>query len=145
MINESKNEAEIRNVTYEIQNKLFSVMTDNLQLADVIFSKNEQILALEKEKADFDQFKIQSAIYTLERFPSGAFTYAFIDPDNQKDEPRCICANCYQKRVISILQPTTDETYINGRNYANFICHNCKSIFPLHDRGTPDYSLAAVY
>ena len=66
----------------------------------------DRVAELEEKLARFETWDTESKRYELKQLISGVPTFAYaLKADAQPSEPfHCICANCYQRRLKSILQ-----------------------------------------
>ena len=72
----------------------------------------ERVNYLEKEVARFEEWEIQKQRYELKEIGRGAFVYALKEHPEPTEPPHFLCANCFQKGQIAILQT---ETRFPGR------------------------------
>lgn len=83
----------------------------------------QKIGQLEKEMARFETWDAEKERYELRDAGSGALAYALKEETRGAEPPHWICAQCYQDRKASILQP---EMRMPGR--ANvLVCNRCKT------------------
>lgn len=73
------------------------------------------LLDLEKEQRRIDRFQTEAVRYALTRTEQGSLVYELDQAKANGDPPHCICANCYEKQVKSILQPVAHNTLTCGQ------------------------------
>ncbi len=95
----------------ELLNNLIKIQTEQVAMQRVV-------AAIEQEKRQADQFQAEALRYAAKKTELGSIVYE-LQPAHANGEPiHCICAACYNKQVISILQPVAHNT---------FECGTCKS------------------
>ncbi|WGL97950.1 hypothetical protein QE177_12265 [Arsenophonus sp. aPb] len=75
VINDAKNDAELKAATFELQRKLHEIQMDNLRLIDLLTASKERITELEQEIQNDIDFKTSAEAYTMHTLESGTFTY----------------------------------------------------------------------
>ncbi len=130
IIGEAKSEAEIQKATYELNQKLTDIQLENLKLIELISSQQEEIILLREKNKDLTLFETQAEKYLPKILESGTFTYVSRDSVGEMDEPHYLCAHCYQKRVISALQPSTGKAF-QGSYFIHY-CPNCNNTFKMN-------------
>ena len=130
-INDAKTDLEIRNATFELQRKLQDIQLDNLKLIDLVYSYKTQVDQLTQRIDEKISFESQAEGYSPHTFESGTFTYINNAAINESDPPHYLCTNCYQHRIVSILQPCG----IESRHFQNY-CPHCNNKY-LMERTKP--------
>lgn len=131
LISEAKSESDIKAATFELQNKLLSLQADCFTLGDAISTRDEQIVKLKEKLAKYDDFKTQVDGYELEKLATGAYVYSKNVIIGGEEHTICLCSQCYNNRIFSILQPSS-QTFYHGaleQHFSQIECHQCKSIF----------------
>lgn len=112
------NDAAARNsAVIELQDKILSAQAAQMELV-------ERVTGLEKEMARFEAWEIEKQRYELK--PIGehsTLVFTLKEGVNPPEEPHHICANCFNDRKKSILQP---EQRNHGRSHL-LVCHGCKA------------------
>ncbi|HAU5795600.1 TPA: hypothetical protein J4786_001569 [Citrobacter amalonaticus] len=129
VINDAKNDAEIKAATFELQNKLLSLQIECFSLGDVIRMKDEQLSNLRKEIAFYEDFESKVEGYELTQLDSNVLVYAKDEIVGSNCVTLYLCPHCYSKNVKSMLQP------INGGKKNRFHkaqCLNCDRVFLTH-------------
>lgn len=131
VINDAKNDADIKAATFELNNKLLSLQSECFALGDSIRSREDEISFLKAKIAEFDEFKIQAEGFELEKLDSGAFVYSKKIQLGSDGDVIFACPQCYNQRVISILQPSSHTFYHAALeiHFSQIECNRCKSIF----------------
>ncbi|EME8469681.1 hypothetical protein ISO79_03210 [Morganella morganii subsp. morganii] len=124
VINEAKNETELRNATFELQRKLQDIQMDNLRLIDLVYESKARITELEKEINNKISFESKVEGYSPYTFESGTFTYINNSAIDGSDAPRYLCASCYEKSIVSILQPCKGTIA-----FLHSFCPHCKNTY----------------
>lgn len=130
-INDAKTESEIRNATFELQRKLQDIQMDNLKLIDLVYSYKTQIDELTQRIDEKVSFESKVEGYSPCTLESGTFAYINDSVVNEGGEPHYLCANCYQQKIISILQPCG----IESRHFQSY-CPHCNNKY-LMERTKP--------
>lgn len=104
-INNAKTDAEIRNATFELQRKLHDIQMDNLKLIDLVYSHKIKVDELTQKIDEKTAFESKVKGYCPHTLESGTFTYINNSNVNESNNVHYLCANCYQQRIVSILQP----------------------------------------
>ncbi|WP_273803588.1 hypothetical protein [Providencia rettgeri] len=130
-INDAKTESEIRNATFELQRKLQDIQMDNLKLIDLVYSYKTQVDELTQRIDEKIAFKGKVEGYSPHTLKSGTFTYINDSAVNESNDPHYLCANCYQKEIVSILQPCG----IESRHFQSY-CPHCNNKY-LMERTKP--------
>lgn len=103
-------------VAIELQEKILTAQTQQAVLI-------ERVGELEARVAEFETWDSDKQRYQLTEYGHGAFAYALKEDMNNGEPPHRICAGCYQKRQISILQPTAE---LQNRIRV-YVCNSCKA------------------
>ena len=134
VINDAKNDAEIKAATFELQNKLLTLQAECFSLGDAIRSRDEEAMHLKAKIAEFEDFHSQVEGYALDKLDSGTFVYSKKQIVGEAETMVYLCPNCFPRKVISILQ-TTGETAYDAHTEKYFFetkCHNCSSKFSMN-------------
>lgn len=108
---------------------LGKINPNNLRLIDLLTASKEQIAELEQEIQNDIDFKTSAEAYTMYTLESGTFTYINKKAIDGSERARYLCANCYEERIISILQPKG----IFGAYFQSF-CPFCKNEYIMNKR-----------
>lgn len=126
VINDAKNDAEIKAATFELNNKLLILQSECFALGDSIRSREEEVSLLKAKIAEFENFQTQVEGYVLDQLQSGAFVYSKKEVVNGAEVTVCLCPLCYSKKAKSILHPfpvSKSSPYYQSR------CLNCENKF----------------
>lgn len=103
---------ELNGVLLGLQGQLNSAHSEQSSLST-------RVRELESELAKLASWEEEKQRYFLHQFSTGTLAYK-IQPSARGDEPEhCICSNCYQKGIKSLLQARRDI------NYDWLGCHTC--------------------
>ena len=103
----------------KLQRELLSAYTDQTALVDRVRELNDKLLKHETWEAEKKR-------YGLKELPHGGFAYSLNDAEQTGEPAHYICANCFEDRVKSILQP----------KLKGFVCPRCKNATPGHNAAT---------
>lgn len=114
----------------ENHTKTMEVTQVAIQLQGLVFSLQDDLLTLQRSKADLEaeishlrKFEIEKNQYSPFQFPTGAFVYRSnegIANTNGEIVSHYLCANCFNAGRKSILQPSAVEGY-----FEMLSCHHC--------------------
>ncbi|HDS3819546.1 hypothetical protein AB7X32_19200 [Morganella morganii] len=124
IINEAKNDTELRNATFELQRKLQDIQMDNLKLIDLVYESKARVTELEQEINNKVSFERKVESYSPHTFESGTFSYINNSAIDGSEPPRYLCASCYEQSVVSILQPCKGTSV-----YLHSFCPHCKNTY----------------
>jgi hypothetical protein len=112
------NDAAVRNAAViDLQEKILAAQEAQAETA-------ERIRALEKEVANFKAWKTEKEKYELKNLGrASALAYMLKANARGAEPPHSVCANCYSRRQISIIQYTGQRT----AQRPGYICPACKS------------------
>lgn len=105
VVNDAKNEHEVRSATSEIQSKLLTLQSECFALGDLVRAHEAEVVTLKAKIAEFEDFKAQTEGYVLNQLESGALVYTKKQTVGDVEVAVHLCPNCHSKRVISMLQP----------------------------------------
>lgn len=130
VVNDAKNDHEVRSATSEIQSKLLTLQSECFALGDLVRAHEAEVVALKAKIAEFEDFKTQTEGYVLNQLESGSFVYTKNSVVGDTEVTVHLCPNCHSKRAISILQPTGDVSYQSesGHYFHQYRCHACESL-----------------
>ena len=105
----------------ELQEKLLTAQSTQSNLAERIRELEEKVVSLET-------WNTEKQRYQLNTLPTGSFAYA-LKPEAQGSEPpHYICAACYQRGKVSILQKkpgNISASYLSKPPM--YVCPECKA------------------
>ncbi|SFF35180.1 hypothetical protein SAMN05216563_1264 [Phytobacter palmae] len=130
VINDAKNDAEIKAATFELNCKLIDLQSECFALGDVIRSRDEEVIHLKAKIAEYENFQTQVEGYVLNQLGSGAFVYSKQELVQGTEVTMHLCPLCYSKKIKSILHPfpvSKSSVYFQSR------CLHCENKF-LMDR-----------
>lgn len=134
VVNDAKNDFEIRNATSEIQSKLITLQSECFALGEMVRSYETEVIALKAKIAEFEDFKTQTEGYVLNQLESGSFVYTKSQVVGDSEVEVHLCPNCHSKRVKSILQPTGETAYDahTSKYFYQNRCHCCGSLYAMN-------------
>jgi Zn finger protein HypA/HybF involved in hydrogenase expression len=134
VINEAKNDAEVKAATFELNNKLLTLQSECFTLGDAIRARDEKVKLLEAKIGEFEDFSSQTDGYVLDKLASGTFVYSKKQVIGGSETTVHLCQRCFTTRVISVLQPIADPFYNphNEKYYFQSKCYNCNSTYPMN-------------
>lgn len=141
VINDAKNDSELRNATLELQRKLQDIQMDNLKLIDLVYSYKAQVNELNQKVNEKVSFETKIEAYSPYTFESGTFTYINNSAIDGNDKPHYLCANCYEQSIVSILQPNATNPTYGG--YFVYYCPKCSCDYRMNH--TPPIEGFAIY
>jgi rubrerythrin len=108
----------------ELQSQISSALADALSAYEAQTAQLQRIRELEKEVADSETWKTQEQRYELKNLGYGALTYMLKPSARGSEPPHWVCAHCFQKRQIFILQFTVQgRTQKDARR--GWFCPSC--------------------
>jgi hypothetical protein len=106
---------------FELQRIILAAHQSALAAQEAQASLLKRINELEQQIADFETWESDKQHYQLEDVGNGSLAYVLKEEPGSADQIHKICANCYQHRQKSILQPLT-------RSMSKFLfCPSCKT------------------
>jgi hypothetical protein len=99
-----KTTAEVQGKVIELQGVILAAQSSALAAQSDQFTLLERIRELEREMAQLEAWDAEKKRYKLKDYGGGTFAYE-LKPEEARGEPmHRVCAACYQKRHIAILQ-----------------------------------------
>lgn len=131
VINDAKTDAEVKNATIELQNKLITLQGECFSLGDVIRQRDEEANILKAKIAEIESFDKQTAGFSLVKFGTGALVYSEVKVISEEEVSIHYCTQCFNQRVISILQPSSPTFYDGAkeRHFSQLQCQKCNAIY----------------
>ncbi|MFG6077741.1 hypothetical protein [Erwinia sp. OPT-41] len=133
VLKDAREQSVIDKATGELHEKITELQMLNAELASLYHAEKQVTMQLTEENAQIKMFALQSSQYEIHTMESGSTVYrlkAVPDPDMKT---HYLCANCYQKREISILQPTGKVIADSASNYCKqSLCPACGTTFLMH-------------
>ncbi|WP_121064673.1 hypothetical protein [Chachezhania antarctica] len=120
----------------EASNRLVSELLERLlALQSEQLSMQSAMLELREEQRRIERFQANANRYTLKRTEQGSLVRELKASDADGDPIHCVCAECYEKQVISFLQ-------LVGHN--TFECGECDGIVYMSDGRDSGIMIAPV-
>ncbi|WP_178081636.1 hypothetical protein [Plesiomonas shigelloides] len=143
VISDAKTDSEVRTAIAELQSRLLTLQAECLSLGDTIRSRDEEIMHLKATIASYEDFKHQTDGYFLNQLDSGSFVYSKEKIVGGTKTVVHLCASCFSKHVVSILQPIPSQ---NNHMFHRSRCLNCASTFFMNynDKYEPSPDLAEI-
>ncbi|WP_318041678.1 hypothetical protein [Citrobacter portucalensis] len=126
VVNDAKNDHEVRSATSEIQSKLLTLQSECFALGDLVRAHEAEVVALKAKIAEFEDFKTQTEGYVLNQLESGSLVYTKNLVVGDAEVTVHLCPNCHSKRVISILQPLPRASF---EIFNQSKCPSCKYVY----------------
>ncbi|WP_140419586.1 hypothetical protein [Enterobacter kobei] len=137
VINDAKNDAEIKAATFELQNKLLMLQSECFSLGDVLHSKNDQIALLHSQLDEFKNFSDQSNGYKLIKLECETIVYAMlVTYPSGGQQVFYACSNCFNKKQLTHLQPKTPST---SHCFGEVFCPSCQNQYLIDKKEYPDF------
>lgn len=130
VINDAKTDADIKAATSELLSRLTTLHIECASLCELVRLKEEETMRLSKKIKEFEDFETESVGYFLNQTEAGSFVYSKQLPVNDSQLTVNVCANCFHKRIISILQPAVEKPVIRG--FFIHYCPACNSEFKIN-------------
>lgn len=134
LIKEAKTESQVIAATSDLNLKLCSLQEYCFTLSDMVRLREENILELEEKIAHIEDFKRQADGYVFEQLESGTFVYARKQVMGDRETTVYLCAKCFSRHVISVLQPTGKYSYDDnsGIRYVQSQCLHCSATYMMN-------------
>jgi len=116
-----RDQHQISQATSELLERILSVQGDALSLQEQHFSLIHEKEKIEKKLSEFEDWKNTQSQYSLFRTLYGKVVYVPNESHKSSEPKHWLCANCFNERKKSILQPQND-----GNNFT-FFCPKCKT------------------
>lgn len=129
VINDAKTDAEVKAATIDLQNKLITLQAECFSLGDAIRLRDEEVVHLKAEIAEFENFKTQAEGYGLHKTEGGTLVYSKQVIVDDTELMVHACPHCFQQKKISMLQPGTEKS-VKGSYWVHF-CPSCNSEFKM--------------
>lgn len=129
VIKDSRDQAIISGAIGDLHGKITELQMLNAELSGLYQSEREVAVKLREEKAKIEMFSIQAAEYEIHKTAASSVVYRSNSATNNEIGHYYLCAHCYQNRIISILQPSTDKLVKAG--YFVHYCPACKNEFKM--------------
>jgi DNA-directed RNA polymerase subunit RPC12/RpoP len=100
-------------------------------------------MKLSDENAKIQMFVTQSAEYEIHETAAGSIVYRSKPSADGKISTYYLCANCYQQRIISILQPTGRQEWgsLAGAHVSVSQCPQCRADILMHKIPYDNYDM----
>lgn len=119
-------DGKVRELNQKLIDAQFNIFAVNEERTTLI----ERIGTLEKELLDLETWDARKQCYELKRLAGGSFAYAIKQSMSGAEPAHCLCTNCYQDRVESILQPEVNPASALLLSATNeLICPRCRTRF----------------
>lgn len=134
LIKEAKTESQVIAATSDLNLKLCSLQEYCFTLSDMVRLREERILELEEKIAHIEDFKRQADGYVFEQLESGTFVYVRKQVMGDRETTVYLCAKCFSRHVISVLQPTGKYSYDDnsGIRYVQSQCLHCSATYMMN-------------
>lgn len=120
VIKDSHDQAIISGAIGELHGKITELQMLNAELSGLYQSEREVTVNLREEKRKIEMFVVKAENYELHTSEGGSTVYrSKVAPDDVV-KPHYLCAHCYGKSEISILQPN-----VSKGAYAGYFIHYC--------------------
>lgn len=131
IINDAKTDAEVKAATIELQSKLITLQAECFSLGDVIRLRDEEAVRLKNVIAEYESFEKKTEDFFLDRFETDALVYSAKKVIGGEETLIHYCSQCFNQRVISILQPSSQTFYDAAReqHYTQLHCQKCDAVY----------------
>ncbi|MBS0384246.1 MAG: hypothetical protein JSS00_02725 [Proteobacteria bacterium] len=121
-LSSAKAYAESSGIVSDLMEKVTSLHGDYVAMA-------ESHAALKAELAELKDFAREKVRYVSNNEDSGVVTYRLKAPAEANEQTHRFCPNCFLKRQISYMQPTTRTVHDSRRAgwYRIHRCHSCNT------------------
>ncbi|MGP2741050.1 hypothetical protein HP475_13700 [Serratia marcescens] len=129
-LKEARDQTVIENATGQLSEKVTELQMLNAELASRYHSEKQLTIKLTDEIAKFTAFSSQAENYAIHTTESGSTVYRLKESPDAQVKTHYVCANCFQKREISILQPTGKVVSDSlGSFCAQYLCPRCNATY----------------
>ncbi|WP_145484240.1 hypothetical protein [Yersinia aldovae] len=140
VLKEARDQSVIDSATGRLNEKITELQMLNAELASLYHAERQVTMKLTDENAKIEMFSAQAAEYEIYRTAASSVVYRSKSATNNEIGHYYLCAHCYQNRIISILQPSTDKLVKAG--YFVHYCPACKNEFKMDkSQGISDEAL----
>ncbi|QLU25297.1 hypothetical protein HV192_16105 [Klebsiella oxytoca] len=131
VINDAKTDAEVKAATIDLQGKLITLQAECFSLGDAIRLRDEEVMRLKDKISEFENFEKQTADFVLKKFDTGALVYSVKKIIDGEETNIYYCSQCFNQRVISILQPSSATFFHAGReeHFSQIQCQRCNAVY----------------
>ncbi|BCU90728.1 Uncharacterised protein [Yersinia pseudotuberculosis] len=130
----SRDAAVINSAVGELREKITDLQMLNAELAGLYHAEKQVTMKLADENTKIEMFASQAAEYEVHKTAAGSIVYRSKSPANDQVGHYYLCATCYQKREISILQPTGKVRTDALNNYCKQdFCPACETTYLMHN------------
>jgi len=121
-IKEGRDQKLVSDAAGDLSEKITALQMLNTELSGLYHSECQKTMALSQENSNIKMFISNAENYTLHKTPAGSITYIPKDTADNKVPLYYVCAHCYQKTIISMLQPDKKEG-----GFHMLYCPECKN------------------
>ncbi len=132
IIKDARDEITITNAIGELREKISELQMAHAELSSLYLAEKQITMKLTEENAQIKMFALQSKDYEIYTTDAGSTVYRLKVLPDSDIKTHYLCAHCFQRREISILQPTGETvSTTKGRFWENF-CPNCATNILMH-------------
>jgi len=128
IIKDERDQQKVKEAAGALSEKITTLQLLNSEISSLYHSEKQRAMEICEENTKLKMFISNIEHYTLHKTPAGSITYKPQDTPENEVPSYYVCAHCYQKTIISILQPSADEFAFHM-----LYCPECKNKF----RSTP--------
>jgi hypothetical protein len=107
----------------ELSGFIIAAQSQTLEVQAKLSTAVEEVRELKERLMQMQNWETEKARYELKEVATGRFAYAIRETQRGMEPPHCLCANCYERGLKSILQ---EEHLAHGRTHL-LVCHACKA------------------
>ncbi|CRL44566.1 hypothetical protein SGGMMB4_01725 [Sodalis glossinidius str. 'morsitans'] len=136
ILKESRDQSVIDKAAGALREKITELQMLNAELSGLFHAERQITVELREENTKINMFTTQSSEYEIHKTSGGAIVYILKSTPKGEIPHHYLCAHCYQNRIISILQPTKNES-----GFHMSYCPECKNEYRM-DKIIIDYEAA---
>ncbi|TDB48254.1 hypothetical protein [Photorhabdus khanii] len=132
IIKDARDQSVINSALNQLHEKITDLQMTNAELSSLYLAEKQITMKLTEENTQIKMFALQSKDYEIYTTDAGSTVYRLKTLPDSDIETHYLCTHCFQKREISILQPTGKNIpTTKGRFWENF-CPNCSTNILMH-------------
>ncbi|WP_241610259.1 hypothetical protein [Rosenbergiella epipactidis] len=137
-IKEGRDQKLVSDAAGNLSEKITALQMLNTELSGFYHSECQKTMKLSQENSKIKMFISNIEHYALHKTPAGSITYIPKDTPDNEVPLYYACAHCYQKAIVSMLQPDKRDS-----GFHMLYCPECKnkfkqSLIPLKSPNMPN-------
>lgn len=133
VIKDARDESVINSALGQLHEKITDLQLANAELSSLYLAEKQMTMKLTEENTHIKMFTLQSAQYEIHTTDAGSTVYRLKQVPESDVKTHYLCANCYQKREVSVLQPTNEMQCRLGCYFTESFCPLCSVKYLMHD------------